>query len=158
MNQRNQVRYGRDCFPVEMGEATLCWEGSFTGCRVLDYSTHGMKVLLPAGQLSAPPRKKDILQVHLAGEQKWFSAMCVFTAPEADGSLAMGIYFFKPDEQNELQRHLFKLLTPKRPTDRFVSYEWEERIARLCSSDDPGLRKIGQDALRELITEAENNG
>jgi|GEM_PF-6724178 len=119
MNERNQVRYGRDRFSAEMGEATVSRDGSFNVCRAADVSSRAMRVLLPAaGFPSAFPRKKDLLQVHLAPEQH----------------------------------------TPKPSSGRFVSYEWEERIARLCSSDDPTVRKIGQDALRELITEAENHG
>jgi hypothetical protein len=81
----------------------------------------------------------------------WFTGMCVFATNDQDGSVSMGIYFYKPEEQNYLEKLLFKSLdAPSCPSGYFVSYEWEERVDRLCHSEDPVLKKIGEEKLRSL--------
>jgi len=151
MNQRDHVRYDNSFFPVEMSEVVVSWGGRSLASKVVNYSAHGMRVSVPPESAPATiPCKKDEVQVRLAVEECCLSAMCVFATPENDGSLSIGLYFYNPDEQNHLQNLLFKRLNARHPVDSFVSYEWEERVGRLCDSEDPCLRKIGEEARRAL--------
>jgi hypothetical protein len=42
--------------------------------------------------------------------------------------------------------------------DHISSYEWEELVHKLCSSDDEGLRDIGAKELYELLHKRPVNG
>ena len=152
MNNRNYVRYDSEFFPVNMREVSISWEGSSPiVSNVVNYSAHGIRVSIPA-LLSPPdiPKKKDIVRVHMPIGQLWFTGLRIFAVNELDGSVSMGIHFYKPEEQNHLKELMYKSLNAPSPLDHFVSYEWEERVARLCNSEDPKLKKIGEEKLRSL--------
>ncbi len=156
MNKREYVRYDTRAFPGNMGEAAISWQGqSEIASAVANCSAHGIKVSI-AHSLAPPdlPKKKDIVKVRMPIDDMWFTGMCIFAAKEADGSVSMGIYFYKPEEQNYLKDLLFKALEAPSSPDSFVSYQWEELVARLCDSDDPELKRIGQDKRRALSQES----
>ena len=152
MNKRDSVRYGAEGFSEDMSQAAVSWGGADSiTANVVNYSAHGIRISIPAALCTTDlPKKKDVIRVHLPIDRLWFTGMCVFAANEPDGSVTAGIYFYKPEEQNYLKNLLFNALDAPCTSDSFISYEWEERVARLCNSEDPTLRKIGEEKLRSL--------
>ena len=159
MNKRDFVRYESEFFPGSMSEATITWEGGApVVSKVVNYSAHGIRVsIAPSLSPVDIPSKKGVVKVHMPIDLMWFTGMCVFADREKDGSVSMGIYFFKPEEQNYLKALIFKSLGAPKPADAFVSYEWEERIARLCNSADPKLKKIGEEKLKTMKMKKQND-
>ena len=145
MNNRDFVRYGSELLPGNMSKATISWEGSAPfGSYVVNYSARGINVLIPALQIPAKlPKEKETLSVLLPIDQRWFTGRCIYLQKGPDGALSMGIYFNDPKEQSYLKDLLFHYLNTPRDSHNFVSYEWEELVAKLCDSDDPHLQKIG---------------
>ncbi|GFO67187.1 hypothetical protein GMLC_07660 [Geomonas limicola] len=150
MNNRNHVRYGSEQLPGIYRKVTLSWQGSaLEGSYAVNYSAQGITVVIPA---PAHPREIPVesatIRVQLPVNQRWFNGRCVHCHREADGSLSMGIHFDDPGEGEYLQTLLFNAL--KVPEHSFVSYEWEELVGKLCSSDDPKLQQLGMQHLAQL--------
>jgi hypothetical protein len=145
MNKRSRVRYHSDLLPDSISNVTVSWnENSPVEAVVANCCAHGMKVLIPSSKaLFEIPSKSDIVTVQIQKDKKPFAGMCVSASAEQDGSVHMGIYFYNPDEQNYLQTLLYKSLNENHLPNSFVSYEWEETVDKLCSSDDPHLKEIG---------------
>ena len=152
MNNRDEVRYDAGALPAGMGRACLAWqEHAAIGAQVVNYSAHGIRVsIAPSQYPSDIPQKKDLVRVRMPVDEQWFSGMCVFATREQDGSLSLGVYFYKPEEQNYLKSLLFNSLGTPCPENTFVSYQWEELITRLCSSEDPRLKEMGEEKRRAL--------
>jgi hypothetical protein len=45
---------------------------------------------------------------------------------------------------------LFNALNSAKEPHRFVSYEWEELVGKLCNSDDPKLQRLGFQHLAQM--------
>jgi hypothetical protein len=145
MNNRDFVRYGSELLPGSLSKATVSWEGCPPlGSYVINYSAGGINVLIPALQIPPGlPGEKEIIRVLLPIDQIWFTGSCMYARKGADGSLSLGIHFNDPKEQSYLKDLLYHSLTSPAGSRPFVSHQWEELVARLCDSDDPHLRKIG---------------
>jgi|GEM_PF-1213325 len=149
MDKRHAIRYDIGLLPKKLATTTILLGGDLSlESRVVNYCALGMKVVIPpSGAPVEPPKKNDTVRVLLpvaADERLWFTGMCVHAAKEADDSVAMGIYFYNPDEQNHLYKLLFASLNElSPPSASFVRHEWEELVAKLCEFDDPGMQEIG---------------
>lgn len=145
MNKRNHVRYGSELLPGSLGKVTLAWEeNSLIGSYAVNYGPHGISIVIPA--MANPPempREKENVRVLMPLDERWFTGTCIYVRHETDGSTSMGIFFCNPEEQHYLKDLLFNSLNIPRGSHSFVSYEWEEFVAKLCDSDDPKLQKIG---------------
>jgi hypothetical protein len=96
--------------------------------------------------LSAPadlPGKNDAVKVKLPIVKIALTGMCIYVTTEPDGSVAIGIYYYVPIEQNFLNRLLSKNLRVPLQECSFVCHEWEEFVDKLCASEDPQLQSIG---------------
>jgi len=157
MNNRDFVRYGSELLPGSLSTATISWEGSppFES-YVANYSARGINVLIPGLLVPARlPKEKDTLRVLLPMDQTWFTGRCIYLKKGPDGSLSLGIYFDDPQEQSYLKDLLFHYLNTPSDSHHFVSYEWEELVAKLCDSDDPHLQKIGHQHRANIQADAD---
>jgi len=145
MNKRDAVRYDTELLLGRLSKVTVSWSENVSfESHVENYCAHGIKVSLPLlPDSTAMPKKNDTIRVLMPIERVWLSGMCVYTSNEPDGSASMGIYFYKPNEQNYLGAFLRKVLNRTARKDFFVKHEWEELVAKLCGSGDPALVKIG---------------
>jgi hypothetical protein len=155
MNNRDFVRYGFELLTGNLSKATVSWEGGppFES-YVVNYSARGITLLMPA--LLIPPglpKEKEILRVLLPIDQTWFSGRCIYLKKGADGSLSMGIHFDDPQQQSYLKDLLFHSLPSPRDSHSFVSYEWEELVAKLCASDDPHLQEVGRQHRANILAD-----
>jgi hypothetical protein len=159
MNQRNYVRYGSKLLPGSLSKVTISWEGTASlASYVVNYSAQGINVVIPP-LVSAPetPREHETVKVLMPIDQMWFTGTCIYVKNEQDGSISLGINFNDPKEQNYLKDLLFNSLkAPGGESHSFVSYEWEELVGKLCDSDDPQLKEIGNQHL--AVMKAERDG
>jgi len=159
MNQRDFVRYDTVKLPPVLRKVTVTWqEGSPTAAYGANYSAHGINVVIPPlPQGALPPSEHDPVEVLLPVDENWYSGQCVHVRKEADGSICLGIHFDHPGEHDRLQKLLFNSLQRSSQVHpSFISYEWEELVARLCDSEDPELKEIGyrhRDTIREKQAE-----
>ena len=153
MNERNTVRYHSDLLPKSIRKVIVAWNGnSPIKANVVNCSAHGVKVLIPSSQaLFEIPAKCSTVTVQIPKDKKSFTGMCVSAVTEQDGSMHMGIYLYNPDDQNYLQKFLYKSHNESHEPSSFASYEWEEFVSKLCSSDDPHLKEIGCEAKDILV-------
>ncbi|HWU36386.1 MAG TPA: hypothetical protein VN203_01995 [Candidatus Acidoferrum sp.] len=145
MNKRDAVRYDTELLLGRLSKVTISWsENVAIESHVENYCAHGVRVSLPSPPApAAMPKKNDTVRVLMPMDRVWLSGMCVYASNEPDGSAAMGLYFFKPDEQNYLSGFLRKTLNRAVHKDFFVKHEWEELVGKLCSSGEPSLMEIG---------------
>lgn len=145
MNKRNSVRYDSDLLLGGPSKVSISWEkNSSIESHVMNYCAHGIRVSIPP--VLTPddlPQKNDTVRVFMPIERLWLTGMCVYAEAEPEGSISIGIYFHKPDEQNYLSTFLRNSLNRPGQKSSFVKHEWEERVAKLCGSEDPKLSKIG---------------
>jgi len=157
MNNRDFVRYGSELLPGSLSKATISWEGSppFES-YVVNYSARGINILIPALLVPAKlPKENETLRVLLPMDQMWFTGSCIYLKKGPDGSFSLGICFDDPKEQSYLKDLLFHHLNTPSDSHHFVSYEWEELVAKLCDSDDPHLQKIGHHHRANIRADAE---
>jgi hypothetical protein len=148
MDKRHSVRYASELLPKKMTTTTISFaEDRTVESVVANYCALGIKVIIPSLSVPAePPKTNDNVKVLLptgADEEAWFTGICVHAAKEADGSVSLGIYFHEPSDQTHLYKLLFASLNEPLNAPSFVSHEWEELVAKLCSVDDEDIKKIG---------------
>jgi len=145
MNNRDFVRYDSELLPGGLSKATVSREGKPAfGSYIINYSARGINVMIPPSQIPPElPRVNDTFRVLMPIDQNWFTGRCIYSNQEPDGSVSMGVHFCDPKEQNHLKDLLFTALNSPKGSHSFVSYEWEELVAKLCASDDPHLQDIG---------------
>jgi hypothetical protein len=110
MNKRNTVRYDIRLLPESLSKVVISWEEDYSiESSVENFCSHGMRVSIPS--MSGPlvfPKINDTVQVLIqidSSQQICFSGQCVYTIDEQDSNLSLGIYFYNPNEQNDL--HIF---------------------------------------------------
>jgi hypothetical protein len=148
MDKRHSIRYASELLPKKMTMTTVSLKGDYAiESVVANYCALGMKVILPCLPVAVEtPKINDSVKVLLpdnVAEQAWFTGICVHAADEADGSVSLGIFFHDPSEQTHLHKLLFASLNEPQYAPSFVSHEWEELVAKLCSADDEEIKKIG---------------
>jgi len=145
MNKRDAVRYDSELLLERLNKVTISWsENVPIESHVENYCAHGVKVSISSLTVPAVmPKKNDTVRVLMPMDKVWLSGMCVYASNEPDGSASIGLYFFKPDEQNYLSGFLRKALNRSVRKDFFVKHEWEELVGKLCSSGEPSLVEIG---------------
>lgn len=148
MDQRHAIRYDSELLPKKMTTTTLALaEDISVESQVVNYCTLGIKVVIPPSAAPAgPPKKNDLVRVLLpvaADERAWFTGRCVHAMTKSDGSVDMGIYFHRPDEQDHLHTLLITALNKPQQAPAFISHEWEELVSKLCDFDDPEMKEIG---------------
>lgn len=145
MNKRNAVRYDSELLLGKLSKVTISWsENVSIESRVENYCAHGIRVsFFPLPGPATIPMKNDTVRVLMPVEGIWLSGMCVYASNEPDGSASLGIYFYKPNEQNYLGAFLRKALNRAARKGSFVKHEWEELVAKLCSSGEPALMEVG---------------
>jgi hypothetical protein len=151
MNNRSYVRYGSELLPAVLGRVTVTWQGTSIASYVSDYSAQGISVIIPPladGQ--QVPAIHDTLKVALPAQKNDFTGTCIHVRTEPDGSTSLGLFFTDPKEQQVLRTLLFNTLNSAKEPHRFVSYEWEELVGKLCNSDDPKLKKLGHQHLAKM--------
>ena len=146
MNKRNFVRYDSELLPGNLSKVTLAWgENTLIGSYVVNYCATGISILLPPTLSPAKmPKEKDTVKVLVPIDEMWFTGICIYVKQEKGGPCSMGIYFCNTEEQKYLKDLLYSSLNVPSESHRFVSYEWEELVAKLCDSDDPELKEIGR--------------
>ncbi len=127
-----------------LSKVILIWEAATIEVAVASCCSHGVKILaLPQVFTGTIPNKKDVVKIAIPNEDAFLTGMCTYVTEEPDGFIAIGIYFFHPDEQNLMH----DLLTHSTDIPRFpassVSHEWVELVDKLCKSNDESLRTIG---------------
>lgn len=162
MDKRHSVRYASELFPKKMTTTTISLTGDCAvESVVVNYCALGMKVIIPSFPASAEsPKINDSVKVLLpanANEHAWFTGICVHAAKEADGSVSLGIFFHDPVEQTHLYKLLFTSLNEPICTPSFVSHEWEELVAKLCTMDDEKIKKIGNREMDIIKTQQKGN-
>jgi hypothetical protein len=145
MNNRDFVRYGSELLPGGLSKATISVEGKpVFGSHIINYSARGINIMIPPLPLPPGlPKVNDTVRVLMPIDQTWFTGRCIYSNKEQDGSVSMGVHFCDPKEQDYLKNLLFTALNSPKSSHSFVSYEWEELVAKLCASDDPHLQDIG---------------
>lgn len=152
MNKRNFVRYNSDLLSPMLSKATLTWNGraSITS-NVVNCSAQGINLRLPSLPIQSDiPAQNDEVKVLLPVHQRWFTGRCVHVERDSEGTVSLGIHFTEPSEQEILKTSLFHSLNTVSHAGSFVSYEWEELVAKLCNSDNPKLKKIGRHHLATI--------
>jgi len=146
MKERHLARYDTQLLPKSLSNVTISWGAdSSVEANVANFCAHGMRVTIP--KLIAQgglPRKNDAIKVKLPIVHVWLTGMCVYVTHETDGSVAIGIYYYVPIEQNFLNKLLSKNLNVPLQECSFVCLEWEEFVDKLCDSEDPKLKNIGR--------------
>ncbi|HIJ88658.1 MAG TPA: hypothetical protein HPP97_13430 [Desulfuromonadales bacterium] len=145
MKERHLTRYDTQRLPKSLSKVTIFWgDDSSAEANVANFCTHGMRVLIPKSiEPSDLPRKNDSIKVKLSIVKMSLTGMCIYVTDEPDGSVAIGIYYYVPIEQNFLNKLLSKNLNVPLQECSFVCHEWEEFVEKLCNSEDPKLRDIG---------------
>ncbi|GFE62843.1 PilZ domain-containing protein [Geobacter sp. AOG2] len=162
MDQRHAIRYDSELLPKKLATTTiLLGEDRSLESQVVNYCALGMKVIIPPAVIpDDPPKKNDTVRVLLpvtGGAQLWFTGMCVHAEKEQDGSVAMGIYFYNPTEQNHLHALLFTSLNELFQAPAFIRHEWEELVGKLCDFDDPEMKEIGHREMDIIRTHRQGN-
>ena len=145
MKVRHSARYDIQLLPKSLSRVTISWGvDSSVEANVANFCTHGMRIIIPALIDQADlPRKNDAIKVKLSIVKVSLTGMCIYVTHEADGSVAIGIYYYVPVEQNFLNKLLSKNLNVPLQECSFVCHERVEFIEKLCNSEDPDLRRIG---------------
>lgn len=141
MKERHSVRYDTQLLPKSLRKVTVSWGvDSYIESDVANFCTHGMKVIIPP--LMPPtniPKKNDTIKVKLPIVQVWLTGKCIYAKIEVDGSVSMGICYFVPIEQNDLNEFLSKTIKVPLQTCSTDCHEWEELVGKQCKSDDPKI-------------------
>lgn len=162
MEKRNTARYIAAHLPVEMASALLVLpDNSIMEAAVVDISSIGikLKVALPDARPMIPG-PNDIVKIRLLlSEQIELSSLCMWSDVLEQDFLDLGFYFYNPHEQNSLYELLSSIkMSSGRyneyeisgTEERFISYEWEELVDRMYHSDNPELRKIGMQKMKNI--------
>jgi hypothetical protein len=145
MKERHVTRYDTQRLPKSLSNVSISWgTDSSAEANVANFCTHGMRVIIPMLQDPTDfPKKNDTIKVKLSIVNMALTGMCIYVTSEPDDSVAIGIYYFVPIEQNFLNKLLSKNLNVPLQECSFVCHEWEEFVEKLCDSDDPDLRVMG---------------
>ncbi|MFZ4856661.1 MAG: hypothetical protein ACOYL3_09715 [Desulfuromonadaceae bacterium] len=145
MKERHIKRYYTQLLPNSLSKVTVFWgTDSSAEANVANFCTHGMRIIIPTLIDQADlPRKNDAIKVKLSIVKVSLTGMCIYVTHEADGSVAIGIYYYVPVEQNFLNKLLSKNLNVPLQECSFVCHERVEFVEKLCNSEDPDLRRIG---------------
>jgi hypothetical protein len=145
MKERSSARYDIKSLPKSLSKVTISWGAdSSVEANVANFCTHGMKVIIPMEMSPTDlPKKNNAIKVKLPIVKICLTGMCIYVTNELDGSVAIGIYYYVPIEQNYLNKILSNNLNVPLQECTFVSHEWEELVESLCNSEDPKLRNIG---------------
>jgi len=112
MKKRHSVRYDTQLLPKSLRKVTVSWGVDiFIESDVANFCTHGMKVIIPP--LVPPtdiPKKHDTVKIKLPFVQVWLTGKCIYAIIERDSSVSMGICYFVPIEQNDLNEFLSKTI------------------------------------------------
>ena len=116
-----------------MSRVIISWDGSSAiGTYVIDYSAHGIRVIIPSFQIPIGiPKEKSTVMVLMPIDGIWFTGTCIYATDDSSGFISMGIYFHKSEEQQWLEDLLSKTVSEFHRQCSFVSYEWEESLAKL---------------------------
>ena len=116
-----------------MSRVIISWEGSSAiGAYVIDYSSHGIRVIIPSFQIPIDiPKEKCTVMALMPIDEIWFTGTCIYATDDSSGFISMGIYFHKLEEQQWLEDLLSKTVNEFQRQCSFVSYEWEESLAKL---------------------------
>jgi hypothetical protein len=151
MNNRTYVRYGSAQLPDALGKVSVSWQDTSITLTVVDYSAQGISVVIPPLDDGLQiPAIDDTVKVALPAHNAGFTGTCIHLRTEPDGSTTLGLFFADPKEQQELRTLLFKALNSVTAPCRFVSYQWEELVGKLCNSDDPKLKQLGHQHLAQM--------
>jgi hypothetical protein len=129
----------------------VSWQNTTITSNVVDYSAQGISVIIPPLDDGLQiPAIDDAIKVALPAHNTDFTGTCIHLRTEPDGSTTLGLFFADPEQQQELRTLLFKALNSVTAPYRFVSYQWEELVGKLCNSDDPKLKQLGHQHLAQM--------
>lgn len=128
MDKRNAVRYDIQLLPESLSKVVISWEENYSiESSVENFCSQGIRVSIPS--LSGPsvfPKINDMVQVLIqidSSQQICFLGQCVYTINEQDSHLSIGIYFYNPNEQNDLHNFLCNSLNEQPKFNSFIPNE-----------------------------------
>jgi len=136
MKERHSVRYETQLLPKSLRKVTVSWGvDSSIESEVANFCTHGMKVIIPPSMPQTDiPKKNDTIKVKLPIVQVWLTGKCIYATIEPDGSVSMGICYFVPIGQNDLNELLSKTIKVPLQSCSSVCQEREEIVGKQCNS------------------------
>jgi hypothetical protein len=144
MNKRHSVRYDTQLFLKTLRKVTVSWGVDISiESEVANFSTHGMKVIIPhLVPQTDIPKKHDTIRFKLSIIPVWLTGKCIYATIEHDSSVAIGICYLIPIEQNDLNELLKKTNNGPFQTCSTDCHEWEDLVAKQFNSEDPKLKML----------------
>ncbi len=139
MQERHSVRYDTQLLPKSLRKVMVAWgHDAAVESDVANFCTHGMKIIIPP--LTPPadiPKRHDTIKVKLPVFPVWVTGTCIYVTVEEDGSVSMGICYFVPIEQTDLNEFLTKAMEGPLQTCSTVCHEWQELVGKRCNPEAP---------------------
>ena len=105
METRHEIRHDGGLLHENLSRVTLVLPSTIElVARIVDISSHGMKVSIPTwGSSLSIPGKNEIVEVFFQSINLHVSCRCIYVLCESEENVFMGLYVFDPDEQDRLR-------------------------------------------------------